>query len=60
MEIVPTIINFIDAFFEAIEILLKIIMDDAIIIYGIPWWQWVMGLGFFSVLGAILVRRIFK
>ena len=59
-DMITDVTTFAQSVFEATELLLRSLMDDRLIIYGIPWWQWVVGGSFLLCLGSILLSKIFR
>lgn len=59
-EMITDVTTFAQSVFEATELLLRSLMDSRLVIYGIPWWQWVVGGSFLMLLGSILLSKIFR
>lgn len=58
MDIVNDFLGVFQTFLECFEILLKYLCDNRLLIYGVPWWQWVVGGSLLCVFGSILLSKI--
>lgn len=60
MDIVNDFLGVFETYLECVEIFLSYLFNDSLVIYGFPWWQWVVGGSFLLALGGILLSKIFR
>lgn len=57
-QLIEDYTTFQKSVFESVEILLRELMNDNIVIYGIPWWQWIVGGAFLATIGYIILQKV--